>query len=339
MYRRFLINEDYLSIITPEALNQMTRGNADRLIQAEECAEISVIEHLSENYTIEEELYKGKYIAQYNRQITFPPGVHILFEGKLYKVVQAISGFKAPQTKEYWTECMDECPVEESVKYYSQFEFYEAGDIVRYNGVVCKCIHCNGYPVNNVRIPFANGWTETVVSEWLPTNYVTWDVVRYQDCFYTLTDLTDYDPIHNPVDNPCWGAIADYDPNYNLYELNEHEYVVYEGRVFYPTIDVNADLPQSGVNLILSDPRNYNLKKHLLRLSVYELSKLISANNVSVVRLKDYEDSMRWLNDAGRLKINPQIPRKIANDNEPVTDWQISTFQSDYDPYKNPWFT
>lgn len=44
MYRRFLNNNDYLGIITPEALAQLTRGNDDRFIQAEEAAEMSVVE-------------------------------------------------------------------------------------------------------------------------------------------------------------------------------------------------------------------------------------------------------------------------------------------------------
>ena len=44
---------DYLGIITQEALSQMTRGNSDRFIQAEESAEMSIVEHLSENYEIE----------------------------------------------------------------------------------------------------------------------------------------------------------------------------------------------------------------------------------------------------------------------------------------------
>ncbi|MEG0455493.1 MAG: hypothetical protein RR559_09150, partial [Bacteroides sp.] len=128
-------------------------------------------------------------------------------------------------------------------------------------------------------------------------------------------------------------------PDYNDYELSEHEYVVYEDRVFGPETDVNADMPIVGHNISLHDPRNYNLKKHMVRLAVYELTKLIAPNNVSTVRMKDYEDSMKWLNDASKLRLNPQIPRKLAEDNKPVTDWQLSTFQTDYDPYKNPWLT
>ena len=151
-----------------------------------------------------------------------------------------------------------------------------------------------------------------------------------RDCFDCNLD---------PMVSDCWGAIADYDSSYNAYELSEHEYVVYDGRVFYPETDVNADTPQVGLNLSLHDPRNYNLKKHMVRLAIYELTKLIAPNNVSVVRMRDYEDSMKWLNDAAKLRLNPQIPRKVDDTKKPVTDWQLATFQTDYDPYRNPWLT
>ncbi len=128
-------------------------------------------------------------------------------------------------------------------------------------------------------------------------------------------------------------------PTYNDYELSEYEYVVFGGRVFYPETDVNADVPQLGRNLSLHDPRNYNLKKHMVRLALYELTKLISPNNVSVIRMRNYEDSMKWHNDATKLRLNPQIPRKLDETKKPVMDWQLATFQADYDPWKNPWMT
>lgn len=39
MYRRFLNDSDYLSLLTPEALSQITRNDTGRFIQAEEAAE------------------------------------------------------------------------------------------------------------------------------------------------------------------------------------------------------------------------------------------------------------------------------------------------------------
>lgn len=75
----------------------------------------------------------------------------------------------------------------------------------------------------------------------------------------------------------------------------------------------------------------------MVRLAVYELSKPIAPNNVSIVRMRDYEDSMKWLNDAAKLRLNPQIPRKVDETKNPITDWQLATFQTDYDPYWNPW--
>lgn len=135
--------------------------------------------------------------------------------------------------------------------------------------------------------------------------------------------LDGFDNNIDPLTSDCWGAIADYDSAYNDYELSDHEYVVYEGRVFYPETDVNADVPELGNNLSLHDPRNYNLKKHMVRLAVYELTKLIAPNNVSAVRMRDYEDSMKWLNDAAKLRLNPQIPRKVDETKSqlPIGNW------------------
>ena len=200
MYRRFLNNDDYLGIITPEALAQLTRGNDARFIQAEESAEMSIVEYLSENYEIEKELAKGKYIAEYDHRITYPVGVHVYFEGQIHEVIRSVSGYRKPATAIYWEECSD--------------IHVDAGQVV-----------------------------------------------------------------------------------------------------------------------------NYNLKKHMVRLAIYELTKLIAPNNVSVVRMRDYEDSMKWLNDAAKLRLNPQIPRKVDDTKKPVTDWQLATFQTDYDPYRNPWLT
>jgi hypothetical protein len=163
--------------------------------------------------------------------------------------------------------------------------------------------------------------------------------VKFDKAFYTLLSLENFDNNINPFESDNWGAIADYSPEHNEYELSEHEYVVYKGKVYYPETDVNADVPEIAKNLSPYDPRNNNLKKHFVRLAAYELAKLIAPNNVSLVRIRDYEDSMKWLSDTSKLKLNPQIPRKLAEDKKPVTDWQMATFQTDYDPYKNPWLT
>ena len=53
--------------------------------------------------------------------------------------------------------------------------------------------------------------------------------------------------------------------------------------------------------------------------------------------MQDYDDSMKWLNDVSKLRLNHQIPRKLSDDKRPVKDWQRVTFKNNYDPYKNPW--
>lgn len=339
MYRRFLNDTDYLGVITKEALSQMTRNDSGRFLQAEESAEISIVEYLSENYEIERELNKGKYIAGYNRQITYPVGVHVYFEDRIYEVIRSISGYKVPADIEYWVEHTDINLEMETVENYSQFKTYYPDDIVSHNGISYKCLAENGFKFGDIRIPMVNGWLEVNCPEWQPVDYTLWEVAGFEGDFFTLLSLDGFDNNKNPMESECWGAIADYDREYNRYELSGHEYVACNGKVYCPETDVNADMPEIGKNLCLHDPRNYNLKKHMVRLAVYELTKLIAPNNVSVVRIRDYEDSMKWLSDASKLKLNPQIPRKLAEDRKPVTDWQLATFQSDYDPYKNPWLT
>lgn len=338
MYRRFLNNNDYLAVITPEALSQLTRGNDERFAQAEEAAEISMIEYLSENYEVEKEFAKGKYIAAYDRRITYPVGVHIYFNGQIHQVIRSICGYRQPATTVYWEEATDTIQPE-NLSRYSQFETYYPGNIAVYNDIPYVCLAENGYKFGNIRIPMVFGWLEVQASLWQPTDYKLWEVVEYQGGFYTLMSLDDFDNNITPLQSENWGAIADYDPEYNAYELSGNDYVVYEGHVFCPETDVNADTPAVGTNLVLHDMRNYNLKKHMIRLAIYELTKQIAPNNVSVIRMRDYEDSMKWLNDASKLRINPQIPRRLGEDKKPITDWQMATFQTEYDPYKNPWLT
>ncbi|WP_419510756.1 hypothetical protein [Alistipes sp.] len=339
MYRRFLNDGDYLGLITQEALSQMTRGYAERFVQAEESAEMSIVEYLSENYEVERELAKGKYIADYDRRITFPVGAYIYYEGKICEVIRSLCGYKMPATVDYWEEYIDLSPQPPVYAHYSQFGTYYTGDITDYNGVLYRCLCDNGWKFGQIRIPMVGGWQQVECTPWQPMEYNLWKVVSYEGGFYTLISLEGFDYNLTPLESDCWGAVADYDPEYNAYDLNGHDYVVYQDVVFVPETDVNADVPESGQHLIPGDPRNYNLKKHMVRLALYELAKLIAPNNVSVVRMRDYEDSMRWLSDAAKLRLNPQIPRKVAEDSKPVMDWQLATFQNDYDPYKNPWLT
>ncbi len=336
MYRRFLNDNDYLSIITAEALSQITRGNT---IQAEESAEMSLVEYLSENYEIEKELWKGKYIADYDRRISFPVGVHFYHDGQICEVTRHISGYKAPALVTYWEESSDPNIIVENVAPYSQFKTYYPGDLVAYNGVCYVCVAENGYDFGNIRLPLVSGWLEVLPEQWQPVLHAQWDVVSFNGLFYTLTDIDGYDETVTPDVSPNWGEIADYDPGYNAYDLSVHEYVVYGGKVWCPETDVNSDTPEPGINIVARDPRNYNLKKHMVRLAVYELTKLIAPNNVSTARVKDHEDSMKWLYDASKLRINPQIPRKVADDKKAVMDWQLATFQADYNPWNNPWLT
>ena len=81
-----------------------------------------------------------------------------------------------------------------------------------------------------------------------------------------------------------------------------------------------------------------NLVKHMTRLAIYELHKLISPTNISNVRINDYNDSIQWLRDAQKFRLDPQIPRRIDDkENYPYTGWAVETFDRELDPWKQTW--
>ena len=315
MYRRFLNNDDYLSIETEEAMGQLTRGKESRLTQAEEAAEASILEYLTENYEVEKALGVGKNLLAYNRQITYPAGAHFYYDGKIVKAIRNINGYKAPASVEYWKEYEDFVD-ENEVPFYTQRGSYMPGDIVKFANKYFQCAEFNGLDYANVRVPGMKGWQEVETTEWVVNlDYMPWDVVSYEGAFYTLLSLDNVDWNTNPQESDNWGLIGTYDPSINVYELSSTEYVVYEGKVYFPVYAPNSDELKFNYNIVEHDPRNSNLKKHMLRLAIYELHKLISPNNVSSARITDYETSIMWLRDASKLKINPQIARKIDGEN------------------------
>lgn len=337
MFPRFLNNNDYIGIVTEEALDQLIRGNEERLAQAEEAAEQSVLEYLTENYEVEAELAIGKNLLPYNPHITYPAGAHFYIEDKIYQTLRTINGVKAPEAAPYWVEYDDPIEDESSIESYTQRRSYEPGDIVRFGTAYFECLEYNGPDFDDIRVPGVKAWEPVEFTSWeANVDYSQWSVVLYNGKYYTLMVNKDNRNLTvNPEDSDDWGQIGDYTTDYT-YELTDTEYVVYSGVVYHPIINPNADKPVESYNIKAHDPRNANLKKHILRLAIYELHKLISPTNVSSARITDYQTSINWLRDAGKLRINPQIPRKLEK-NGPTPDFAVATFMRSYDPYENMW--
>lgn len=338
MQKRFLNNADYLGIMTEDALSQLTRDKQSRINLAEEMAEESIVEYLSEHYLIEDVLKVGKDLLPYNRQITYPAGSYFYYNDTIYRATRTINGIKFPTAYVYWDLYDKFVDANMRVRPYTQRESYLPGDIVSCGGEYYVCLNYNGLDYDNIQVPGVSAWSEVETSEW-ETNltYEPWSVVSYNKKYYALLSDQDVDWNMNPHDNPKWGLIGAYDAEIENYELSSTEYVVCEDRVFYPVLNPNPDKLEEKKNIVPDDPRNSNIKKHMLRLAVFELFKLISPHNVSQARITDYETSIMWLRDAARLKLNPQLPRRIGTDNKPVSPIVVSTFACDYDPNRNPW--
>lgn len=340
MYRRFLNDGDYLSLINDTAFQQLTRGNEKAVIEAEQVAEGTITSYLIENYDIEGAFRVGKVILPYDRKITYPAGVCFTFNNEIYKTIKSINGYKAPSSENYWSEYnsfIDE-KMEASIQRYSQMENYHVGDVVVNIDKYYICNVDNGYNFGNVRIPGVEAWKKVEFKEWDSVPYELWKVVRYKEKFYTLISMDNYNYLTNPNESLNWGLIGDYDKTIDTYQLNEHEYVVYNKEVFYPIINPNAECPELENNIYVNDPRDLDLKHYMTQLSLYELYKRVSPNNISTVRINDYNYTIQWLKDAGRLKITLQIPRKRDDKDETIKDWAMATFQDDYNPWENPWF-
>jgi hypothetical protein len=337
MEGRFLNDSDYLSIITQEALDQLIRGRDVRKKQAEDNAEVSIVEYLVEGYKIKEELNVGKSIGEYDYKITYPAGAHFYYNDKICMATRTITGRVLPELSPCWKEYLDDYT---KIVYdeYSQLQSYMPGQYVSFNSIVYECVDYNGANYGSVKVPGISGWAEKETKPWEPNvGNKVWDVVSYNGKYYALLNTENIDLTVNPLNSDNWGLIGDYDKTINTYEFSSTEYVVYKDKVFYPTMDVNSDTLEEEYNFVEHDPRNQNIKKHMTQMALYELHKLISPNNVSSVRITDYNASLTWLQNAARMRLNPGIPRKVDDEEKPIAEYAMATFARDYDPYKNAW--
>ena len=152
-------------------------------------------------------------------------------------------------------------------------------------------------------------------------------------------DLPADETVLTPEEDDCWGLIGDYSEELEYdYSEGAFDYVVAEGTVFYPVFNPNPDELIEGVNITRDDPRNANVVAYMSRIALYHLHSIISATNIPETRRWAYEDSIQWLYNASKFKINPQLPRKRERDScAPKVDWALETFQRSYDPEQNPW--
>lgn len=349
-YLRFLTDKDYCSIATEEHMRQLIREVPERIPQAEQRAEMQMLEYLDQYYEIEKVLAVGKNIREYNMMVSYLGQVWIKKDGEIFKTLTSINGLKKPSKIEYWKLVDDFVNPDslECAKKYSQFRMYFKGEIVRFGTGYWRCECPHGYEAGEIHIPGPNAWKEAEVSVWEPN--LEWNkdqVCSFNGRFYQYLEKSEDDDLQisveeqvlTPEEDEKWGLIGDYSEELEYsYAEGVHDYVVFDGAVFYPVMNPNPDLPEEGVNIVRDDPRNANIVAHMSRIALYHLHSIISPTNISETRRWAYEDSMTWLYNASKFKINPQLPRKREHDSSlPKVDWALATFQKDFDPNENAW--
>lgn len=374
-YIRFLTDKDYICLATEEHMRQLIREMPERVPLAEQRAEMQLLEYLDQYYEIEKLLAVGKNIREYNSLVSYPAQVYIKIDEEIYKTLTSINGFKKPTKKVYWKPVEDFVdPIKiERAKKYSQLRMYCMGEIVLFGTEYWQCELPHGFDGGEIHIPGVSAWVEVETITWEPN--LEWDkdqVCIYNNNFYQYhgenktedseaagqpitedssidsgcdsssdqTDnLGDIQTVLTPEEDDLWGLIGEYSDELEYdYSENARDYVVADGAVFYPVLNPNPDHLKEGVNIIRDDPRNANVVAHLSRIALYHLHSIIAPTNIPETRRWAYEDSMQWLYNASKFKINPQLPRKREKDtHEEKVDWALETFQRDYDPNENAW--
>lgn len=375
-YNRFLTNKDYCSIATEEHMRQIIRDVPDRIPQAEQRAEMQILEYLDQYYEIEKILAVGKNIREYNVGVSYPGQVWIRKDEEIYKTLTCINGYKKPTKTEYWRQVVDfiDPRLIEHARKYSQLRMFSKGEVVRFGTEYWQCLVPHGYEAGEIHLPGVKAWREAEIIPWEPN--LEWEknqVCSYNEQFYQFlgesepaepsepnpddgiasvnednSDIEEKPTTPNPPmeesvltpeEDDRWGLIGEYSEELEYdYSENARDYVVAEGTVFYPVLNPNPDKLVEGVNITKDDPRNANIVAHMSRIALYHLHSIISPTNISETRRWAYEDSIQWLYNASKFKINPQLPRKREHDScMSKVDWACATFQRDYDPNENAW--
>ena len=344
-YLRFLTDKDYISLVTDEHWKQIIRDVPERIVQAEQRAEMNMLEYLDQYYEIEQLLNIGKNIREHNVAVSYPSQVYIKKDGEIYRTLTSLNGYKKPTKKVYWKKLLDfvDPRLMENAKKYSQLRMYAKGEVVIFGTEYWICLIPHGYEAGEIHIPGATAWQEVEAIPWEPV--LVWkkdDVCSFEGNFYQYLleeQNGEQSGVLTPEEDEAWGMIGEYSSDLEYdYSEGVFDYVTCEGSVFYPIMNPNADAFEVGVNVMLDDPRNINVVAHMSRIALYYLHQLISPTNISESRKWAYEESMTWLYNASKFKINPQLPRKRENDSgNTKVDWALATYQKSYDPNENSW--
>lgn len=338
-YQRFLTDNDYRALLTPEQFEMLVNGDTNRLAQAEQSAEMNFLEYLDQHYEIERIFRVGKSIKAYNAGIMYPANAYFKKDEIIYKTMKPINGRQSPSATKYWEQLTDliAIPDAERKPKYSQLDTYGLGDIVRFNTEWYVCKSPNGYDMDNIQIPGAAMWKQVDTTEWQPN--MEWrlnQVCSHNGLFYIKTSL-ESEELASPDEDETWSLIGDYSNKYN-YTPNAHDYVVADGCVFEPLVNPNAEEVSVGVNIVRDDPRNINVITHMTRIACYYLHQMVSPTNISESRRLAYEDSILWLSNAARFRINPKLPRKHEDEHgTEVVDFALETYQREFDPNQDMW--
>ena len=209
MFPRFLNNNDYIGIVTEEALDQLIRGNEERLAQAEEAAEQPVLEYLTENYEVEAELAIER--ISFHIILISHIQLELISISRIRSIRRSVPSMVSKLRKRLHTgpNMMTLSKMNHQSSPTPQRRSYEPGDIVRFGTAYFECLEYNGPDFDDIRVPGVKAWEPVEFTPWeANVDYSQWSVVLYNGKYYTLmVNENNRNLTVNPEDSDDWGQI------------------------------------------------------------------------------------------------------------------------------------
>lgn len=186
-YHRFLTNKDYCCIATEEHMRQLIREVPERIPQAEQRAEMQILEFLDQYYEIGKVLAVGKNIRDYSPYVSYPGMTYIRKDEEIFKTLTHINGYKRPTKIVYWRQVVDfiDPRLIDHAHKYSQLRNFAKGEVVRFGTEYWQCMVPHGFESGEIHLPGVKAWREAEIIPWEPN--MKWEkdqVCSFNEQFY-----------------------------------------------------------------------------------------------------------------------------------------------------------
>jgi hypothetical protein len=268
----YLIPRDYLKVIQTDNLQQIIAGDQSVLTNAENMAYETAIENLVQKYAIANELQDT---SQFDITVAYKAGMSFFINFKAFDSALA----------------------------------YSLGDLATYNGVcfVCSTATTAGtFDISKFTSAgtqyqiFSSKYPEPVFS--IKGQYKIGDQVFYKDKVYTCAVSTSG---YGQEQKLQYGSYSNL-PQINVLPDDTEQGTQYWGSGVDYSIPAGT-LPNVSAYYFPGDNRCQRLVSVLVDIVLHEVHSRIAPRNIPELRVKRFDDGMRWLKQCAKGDVTPNI--------------------------------